>query len=79
MGQVTYEVHMPDHRKKHEVFHVNMLKSWSDRPEPEPPLLPEVSVMLIRAVEEEEEYIEQYFPGRGGDSQLDLSHLPENR
>lgn len=73
MGQVTYEVHMPDRRRKHQVFHVNMLKKWSERPEPA------VSAMLIRAVEEEEEYSEQYLPGRDEKSKLDLSHLSEAR
>lgn len=29
MGQVTYEVHMSDHSKKQQVFHINMLKKWS--------------------------------------------------
>lgn len=26
VGPVTYELHMPDRRKKHQVFHVNLLR-----------------------------------------------------
>ena len=75
MGPVTYEVHMPDRRKKHQVYHVNMLKKWSERPEQ----LPEVSALFIRAVEEDEECSEQYLPGRDEGRTLDLSHLSKDR
>ncbi|KAL2103518.1 hypothetical protein ACEWY4_000386 [Coilia grayii] len=74
MGRVTYEVHMPDHRKKHQVYHVNMLKKWTERQEQQP----EVSALLIRAIEEEEECREQYLPCWGEGATLDLSHLSED-
>uniref|UniRef100_A0A674PL68 Integrase catalytic domain-containing protein n=1 Tax=Takifugu rubripes TaxID=31033 RepID=A0A674PL68_TAKRU len=35
MGAVTHEIDMPDRRKKRQVFHVNMLKRWNERVEPE--------------------------------------------
>ena len=28
VGEVNYEIHMPDKRKRRAIFHVNMLKKW---------------------------------------------------
>lgn len=36
MGQVMYKVYMPAHHKKHQVFHINRQKKWSESLEPEP-------------------------------------------
>lgn len=32
VGPVTYELYMPGQHKKLQVFHVNVLKEWIDRP-----------------------------------------------
>lgn len=32
-GPVTYELAMPDKWKKFQIFHINMLKEWTTRPE----------------------------------------------
>lgn len=53
-GPVTYELCMPERRKKYQVFHINLLKEWVDRPN-------QLS-LLARAVIDEEELQEQYFP-----------------
>lgn len=68
MGPVTYELMLPDRRKKHQVFHVNLLKEWVDR---------EQSTSLwARTVIDEEELQEQYFPSSTGAPVFpDLSHL----
>lgn len=60
---------MPDHRKKHQVFHVNLLKEWRDRP---------ASSLQLWAstVTEEVESQEQFLPTTGEDQSVrDLSHL----
>ncbi|TWW71979.1 SCAN domain-containing protein [Takifugu flavidus] len=77
MGAVTYEIDMPDRRKKRQVFHVNMLKRWNERVEPEVQSEPQqgASALMIRAVQEEEECSEQYLPGREEECQMDVSHL----
>lgn len=70
MGPVTYEVAMPDRRKPRQVFHINLLKEWVSRPEPVS------NAMWARAVPEEEELQEQYFPtARGGDTCPSIDHL----
>uniref|UniRef100_A0A3B3YYE4 ribonuclease H n=1 Tax=Poecilia mexicana TaxID=48701 RepID=A0A3B3YYE4_9TELE len=68
VGPVTYELNMPDRRKK-QVFHVNMLKEWTERPVP--------SMQLwARAVIDEEELQEQFLPSKAGEQLLpDVSHL----
>ena len=40
IGRVNYEIRMHDHKKKKCIFHINMLKPWTDPPElPEEMLL----------------------------------------
>lgn len=54
-GQVSYQIEMPDCRKKKQLFHVNLLKEWFPRQD--------VSQNLfIRAVEDEKGVEEMYFP-----------------
>lgn len=66
LGRVTYELFMPDKGKKHQHFHVNLLKEFQQ---------PVQNHLLIRVLDEEEER-EQSFPTNNPDSkQLDLSHL----
>ncbi|KAL2083734.1 hypothetical protein ACEWY4_021507 [Coilia grayii] len=60
MGPVTYEVVMLDRRRPKQVFHVNLLKEWISRPGSG------TDMMWARAVAEEEELSEQYFPTAGG-------------
>lgn len=66
---VTYELFMPDRRKKYQIFHINLLREWTDRPD-------QLTSFLARAVKDEEEISEQYFP-LSGEAPLspDLSHL----
>lgn len=73
VGPVTYELNMPDRRKKQQVFHVNMLKEWIDRPVP--------SMQLwAHAVIDEEELQEQFLPSNFGEQLLpDVSHLSPQR
>ena len=54
-GPVTYELLLPDRWKKHQVFHVNLLKEWVDQPE-------HSSTLWARTVADEEQLQEQYFP-----------------
>ncbi len=55
VGPVTYELYIPDRSKKHQVFHVNLLKEWFDRPAS--------SIQLwAHTVVEEEEPQEQFVP-----------------
>lgn len=69
MGPVTYELLLPDRRKKHQVFHVNLLKEWVDRPE-------QSTTLWARTVVDEEELQEQYFPSTTETPVFpDLSHL----
>lgn len=68
VGKVTYELFMPDRQKKHQVFHVNLLKLFHVRQEPSQQL-------LVRAVQDEE-VTEKYFPTSTGETvAVDLSHL----
>ncbi|KAK7934058.1 hypothetical protein WMY93_004954 [Mugilogobius chulae] len=67
-GPVTYELLMPDRRKKYQIFHINLLKEWVDRPS-------QLS-LLARAVTDEEELQEQYFPSPAETPVFpDVSHL----
>lgn len=67
-GPVNYLIEMPDRRKKEQVFHINLLKEWIPRNE--------VSLNLfIRAVEDEEEEEEMYFPTTNQNVSWDLTHL----
>lgn len=69
-GEVTYEIAMPDRRHPKQLFHVNLLKKWTDRP-------PSIQNQLwARTVEQEEELAEQYFPTTGGESLYpSITHL----
>ncbi|KAI9999614.1 hypothetical protein NQD34_018344 [Periophthalmus magnuspinnatus] len=67
-GPVTYELFMPERRKKAQIFHVNLLKEWVDRSD-------QLSLMA-RAVTDEEEVQEQYFPSPAEAPVFpDVSHL----
>lgn len=56
MGPTNYEISLPDRRKKSQIFHINLLRPWQEKKGP-------LSEQLwARAVEEEEELDEQYFP-----------------
>ncbi len=61
---------MPDRRRSKQIFHVNLLKQWIDRPS-------SIQDQLwARTVEEEEEPSEQYFPTAGGESTYpSVTHL----
>ncbi len=70
VGEVTYEISMPDRRRSKQIFHVNLLKQWIDRPSTIQDQL------WARTVEEEEEPSEQYFPTAGGESTYpSVTHL----
>jgi len=72
-GPVTYELFLPDRRKKHQIFHVNLLKDWVDQPE-------HSRTLLARAVVDEEELQEQYFPSvMDAPVYPDLCHLPAEK
>ena len=69
MGPVTYELSMPERRKKHQTFHVNLLREWKDRN-------PLSQQLLARVVTDEEETEELYFPASSPSFSLpDVSHL----
>lgn len=74
MGPVTYELFMPERQKKHQTFHINLLREWRDRTPPSQQL-------LARVVTDEEELEEQYFPASSPSFSLpDVSHLgPSNQ
>ncbi|XP_016381266.1 cytochrome P450 2K1-like [Sinocyclocheilus rhinocerous] len=56
VSPTNYEISLPDRRKKSQVFHINLLRSWHESKG-------SLSDQLwARAVEEEEELEEQYFP-----------------
>ncbi|CAL9704267.1 unnamed protein product [Knipowitschia caucasica] len=68
VGELTYELFMPDRTKKHQKFHVNLLKEFFSRPV-------SVAQLLIRSVQDEETP-EKFTPGSLGESSvLDTSHL----
>ncbi|KAL2081694.1 hypothetical protein ACEWY4_023547 [Coilia grayii] len=68
VGQVTYEVSMPDRGKKKQTFHVNLLKEYHRRDQVR-------TQLFVRAVAEEEEADEQFFPVEPNTRTVDLSHL----
>lgn len=69
-GEVTYEIAMPDRRRQKQLFHVNLLKKWMERPSSVQ------NQLWARNVEQEEELAEQYFPTAGGESLYpSFSHL----
>lgn len=71
-GKVTYELHMPDRLKKHQCFHVNLLKEFQV---PSLPIQqPAQQQLFIRALDEEENR-EQSFPTNSEPTSADVSHL----
>uniref|UniRef100_A0A3B3Q5E6 Integrase catalytic domain-containing protein n=1 Tax=Paramormyrops kingsleyae TaxID=1676925 RepID=A0A3B3Q5E6_9TELE len=76
MGPATYEISMPQHRRKKQTFHVNLLKEWHSKGD-------SVSQqLLVRSVKGEEDYTDQFLPPKteGTPIHLDLSHLsPEKQ
>ncbi|XP_066509706.1 uncharacterized protein [Hoplias malabaricus] len=58
VGETTYELHLPDRRKKFQSFHINMLRPWKE------PENKSSEQLWIRAVHDEDEVAEQYFPTR---------------
>lgn len=74
VGPVTYELYLPEQCKKHQVFHVNLLREWVDQPGAS-------TQLWARAVVDEEELQEQYFSSSAGAQVLpDLTHLtPDHR
>uniref|UniRef100_A0A669D934 Gypsy retrotransposon integrase-like protein 1 n=1 Tax=Oreochromis niloticus TaxID=8128 RepID=A0A669D934_ORENI len=72
-GPVTYELHLPDRRKNHQVFHVNLLKEWTAQPQ-------DSTSMWACTVVDEEEPQEQYFPSSAVKTVFPvLNHLPLER
>ena len=61
-SEVTYEIAMPDRRRSKHLYHVNLLKRWTDRP------AAVQNQLWARTVEQEEEPVELYFPTAGGES-----------
>lgn len=69
VSKVTYELYMPHKLKKHQKFHVNLLKEFQSREEPP------YQQLFLRAVEDEE-VSGKFFPTSMADSvSVDLSHL----
>ncbi|KAI4875318.1 hypothetical protein NFI96_001826 [Prochilodus magdalenae] len=74
VGETTYELHLPERKKKFQSFHINMLRPWNE------PDTTSAEQLWIRAVEEDEEVKEQYFPTGGGCEVLpEVSHLNAQR
>lgn len=72
-GPVTYELSLPDRRRKHQVFHVNLLKEWVDQPD-------QATTLWARTVVDEEDPQEQYFPSSSETPVFpDLSHLTADK
>ncbi|KAL2082862.1 hypothetical protein ACEWY4_020635 [Coilia grayii] len=72
-GKVTYEISTPDKKKQTQTFHINMLREWHEKDRP-------VDNLFARAVEEEEEAEEQYFPvQQEGVEDVILSHLSDSQ
>lgn len=68
-GPVTYELFMPEQRKKNQIFNINLLKEWIACPD-------QPSVFLAHTVIDEEELAEQYFPTSDETSVFpEISHL----
>lgn len=75
VGGVTYELFMPEKRKKYQTFHVNLLKEFQVRSEPVHQQL------LVRAVQEEDTE-DKFFPATTMTAEapeVDLSHLSLNQ
>ncbi|XP_032442308.1 uncharacterized protein LOC116734877 [Xiphophorus hellerii] len=69
VSKVVYELYMPERAKKHQTFHVNLLKEFHSRQEPVH------QELFVRAVEDEE-VTENFFPTSMSDCALvDISHL----
>ncbi|KAI4887612.1 hypothetical protein NFI96_008963 [Prochilodus magdalenae] len=69
-GDTTYELYLPDRKKKFQNFHINVLRPWNE------PDTKSSEQLWIRAVEEDEEAVEQHFPTSGAYSILpDVTHL----
>lgn len=49
MGPVTYEIHHPDKKKSHQIYHVNLLKEWNEKARVESM----GTSLMVRHVEEE--------------------------
>ncbi|XP_042611929.1 uncharacterized protein LOC122144820 [Cyprinus carpio] len=56
LSSTSYEILLPDRRKKYQVFHINLLRPWHERKGSWSEQL------WARKVDEEEEVEEQYFP-----------------
>lgn len=81
LGKVTYELHMPDRKKKHQTFHVNLLKEFlvpPQQPVPQPALQSVKQQFLVRVVKDEEEG-EQFFPTNTEPGSVALSHLQHSQ
>lgn len=81
MGPVAYEVCIPTGRQPLQTFHVNLLKKWHARPPlptPAAQATPQ-QTLYVRAIEEEEEVMEKYFPSAQQGSELNLKHLTEEQ
>lgn len=70
-GSVTYEITIPERRKKKQIFHINLLKEFHPRAESES------AQLCVRVVREEEEPTEQYFPTSSTQQAVDVSHLEQ--
>ena len=69
-GKVTYEISTPDKKKPSQTFHINMLRQWHERERPVE------QHFFARAVGEEEEVEEQYFPSKQEEkAEINLDHL----
>lgn len=76
MGEVTYQIYMPERKQPLQTFKINMLKKWH------PLSVPEASAphsLFVQAVKEEEDVGEQYFATEKDEKQLDLTHLSDER
>ncbi|XP_078793179.1 uncharacterized protein LOC144987743 [Oryzias latipes] len=77
LGEVTYELYMPEKLKKHQRFHVNLLKEFqlpaSNKQECN-------QTFFIRVADDDEEEREQLFPHEEmASSPVDVSHLQPDR
>ncbi|XP_014857306.1 PREDICTED: uncharacterized protein LOC106926725 [Poecilia mexicana] len=69
VSKVVYELYMPERAKKHQTFHVNLLKEFHSQQEPVH------QELFVRAVKDEE-VTEKFFPTNMSDCALvDISHL----
>ncbi|XP_035993666.1 uncharacterized protein LOC118563362 [Fundulus heteroclitus] len=69
VSKVVYELYMPERAKKHQTFHVNLLKEFRSRQEPVH------QELFVRAVKDEE-VTEKFLPTSMSDCALvDVSHL----